>query len=523
MYSVSLLFSCYRGYLLSRMTSIANIKSGYPEEVGGETDIRAYESDMSMFNLVPNYELNLYSRQYGRSSTTVSSFSDLTGNEKEDGNKLHVSTDMSATGQFQMPLDFGLDSSTEMSNNMLTNVDMLENMITPTVDTTYYDLGASDPVYKSPAVGTFDLGKSNEFSSLEVLSNLVPISENSEISSNELGRPSNRKQDNFTETGHRRRHSSISSYYDGGSYFGSMSSGNSMYSPPSSKRSSVASVSPINKPRNSKSMASIEFGLDLVNINGLSDSHTINPKALSEEQLDNANKSMLNSRHSIGTILFDEFAKPNAVSSFGLEEKIDFRMQGETMNAIAQWYCLEGDGSGREEPEFEEPIVYSVEQFVDTDETEAKQQVMIEKLPFPPSNILADSSSDLSSDNEKKKVSKRRKRTKSDSHILYHSAPSASIGARSTNLKAQNMKAPVPPPPASKIDITNLSLISSPSNDSAKPFQCSKCEKSFRRQEHLKRHFRSVHSNERPFECSFCEKKFSRSDNLAQHVRTHKR
>ncbi|KMU84187.1 hypothetical protein CIHG_01973 [Coccidioides immitis H538.4] len=39
--------------------------------------------------------------------------------------------------------------------------------------------------------------------------------------------------------------------------------------------------------------------------------------------------------------------------------------------------------------------------------------------------------------------------------------------------------------------------------------------------EHLKRHYRSLHTEEKPFECTECGKKFSRSDNLAQHARTH--
>ncbi|CCF58804.1 hypothetical protein KAFR_0F02070 [Kazachstania africana CBS 2517] len=59
--------------------------------------------------------------------------------------------------------------------------------------------------------------------------------------------------------------------------------------------------------------------------------------------------------------------------------------------------------------------------------------------------------------------------------------------------------------------------------DLDKQFKCSECEKGFKRSEHLKRHFRSVHSNERPFPCMLCEKKFSRSDNLSQHLKTHKK
>jgi len=57
--------------------------------------------------------------------------------------------------------------------------------------------------------------------------------------------------------------------------------------------------------------------------------------------------------------------------------------------------------------------------------------------------------------------------------------------------------------------------------DPSKTFVCEICNRRFRRQEHLKRHYRSLHTQEKPFECSDCGKRFSRSDNLAQHARTH--
>lgn len=58
-------------------------------------------------------------------------------------------------------------------------------------------------------------------------------------------------------------------------------------------------------------------------------------------------------------------------------------------------------------------------------------------------------------------------------------------------------------------------------DDPSKTFVCDLCHRRFRRQEHLKRHYRSLHTQEKPFECNECGKKFSRSDNLAQHARTH--
>lgn len=57
--------------------------------------------------------------------------------------------------------------------------------------------------------------------------------------------------------------------------------------------------------------------------------------------------------------------------------------------------------------------------------------------------------------------------------------------------------------------------------DPSKIFSCSLCPRKFKRQEHLKRHFRSLHTGEKPFGCNICGKKFSRSDNLGQHIKTH--
>ncbi|EMD42352.1 hypothetical protein CERSUDRAFT_79927 [Gelatoporia subvermispora B] len=50
------------------------------------------------------------------------------------------------------------------------------------------------------------------------------------------------------------------------------------------------------------------------------------------------------------------------------------------------------------------------------------------------------------------------------------------------------------------------------------------CGKCFARGEHLKRHVRSIHTNEKPHKCPFlgCGKEFSRHDNLGQHMRVHK-
>jgi DNA-directed RNA polymerase subunit RPC12/RpoP len=56
-------------------------------------------------------------------------------------------------------------------------------------------------------------------------------------------------------------------------------------------------------------------------------------------------------------------------------------------------------------------------------------------------------------------------------------------------------------------------------HDLPKGFVCTQCSRRFHRQEHLKRHYRSLHTRDRPFRCNSCGNRFSRSDNLAQHRR----
>jgi len=58
--------------------------------------------------------------------------------------------------------------------------------------------------------------------------------------------------------------------------------------------------------------------------------------------------------------------------------------------------------------------------------------------------------------------------------------------------------------------------------DQSKIYVCGYCSRRFKRQEHLKRHFRSLHTTEKPYECPICLKKFSRTDNLNQHLKVHR-
>ncbi|RKF53803.1 C2H2 finger domain transcription factor sebA [Erysiphe neolycopersici] len=69
--------------------------------------------------------------------------------------------------------------------------------------------------------------------------------------------------------------------------------------------------------------------------------------------------------------------------------------------------------------------------------------------------------------------------------------------------------------------VTRRGRKQSETEDLTKTFVCESCNRRFKRQEHLKRHYRSVHTQEKPFKCHVCGKDFSRSDNLSQHARTH--
>ena len=56
-------------------------------------------------------------------------------------------------------------------------------------------------------------------------------------------------------------------------------------------------------------------------------------------------------------------------------------------------------------------------------------------------------------------------------------------------------------------------------DDPDKPFICTYCKARFKRLEHFRRHYHSIHTNNKPHACSVCGNTFSRKDNLVQHQR----
>ncbi|KAI1007960.1 hypothetical protein K3495_g275 [Podosphaera aphanis] len=107
---------------------------------------------------------------------------------------------------------------------------------------------------------------------------------------------------------------------------------------------------------------------------------------------------------------------------------------------------------------------------------------------------------------------------KSNNTTRGHNAQTGSFQSQNMSPDQQDAEdedniAPAPP--------TRRGRKESLTNDPSKTFGCAGCTRKFRRQEHMKRHFRSLHTKDRPFSCPECGKKFSRSDNLTQHSRTH--
>lgn len=108
----------------------------------------------------------------------------------------------------------------------------------------------------------------------------------------------------------------------------------------------------------------------------------------------------------------------------------------------------------------------------------------------------------------------------SDSHSGSGQSTSEKTASAASDSNASSSESEAPPV-AMPAPTSRRGRKQSLTEDPSKTFVCDLCNRRFRRQEHLKRHYRSLHTQEKPFECNECGKKFSRSDNLAQHSRTH--
>ena len=190
---------------------------------------------------------------------------------------------------------------------------------------------------------------------------------------------------------------------------------------------------------------------------------------------------------------------------------------------------------------FEDEDFLSEDSFEEFDENDRFASV---GLPSPPeSRRTSDDASSKMKTKKRTQARKPSKKTRSDGDLSdMDSNASSQIHSHADNPKSQQSSAPQQnssapqshsssndnaiasgsdAAPANPQPVARRGRKQSLTEDPSKTFVCTLCSRRFRRQEHLKRHYRSLHTHEKPFECNECGKKFSRSDNLAQHARTH--
>ncbi|PGH04632.1 hypothetical protein AJ79_07029 [Helicocarpus griseus UAMH5409] len=168
----------------------------------------------------------------------------------------------------------------------------------------------------------------------------------------------------------------------------------------------------------------------------------------------------------------------------------------------------------------------------DPDSTLATGEMRTKKRPTPRKSIKRPSSSDSDSDtlgsiikaaqaNVNSRGSNSHTHADSVSSTQQPPEPSAAPTKESSESNPQTSSSSDATIPAPVLPVNRRGRKQSLTDDPSKTFVCTLCSRRFRRQEHLKRHYRSLHTQDKPFECHECGKKFSRSDNLAQHARTH--
>lgn len=150
------------------------------------------------------------------------------------------------------------------------------------------------------------------------------------------------------------------------------------------------------------------------------------------------------------------------------------------------------------------------EDFVSDESFTDFEEDLVHGLPLAPAEI--DSTAAMAAPAPKKRSSKKVRAESSDAEDFNGSASNADNAVTSSSDEAS---------PAPVATTSRRGRKQSLTEDLSKTFVCTLCSRRFRRQEHLKRHYRSLHTHDKPFECTDCGKKFSRSDNLSQHQRTH--
>ncbi|KAK9583028.1 hypothetical protein V6Z92_007194 [Aspergillus fumigatus] len=153
---------------------------------------------------------------------------------------------------------------------------------------------------------------------------------------------------------------------------------------------------------------------------------------------------------------------------------------------------------------------------VEGDATQSTEEMSSKKRVTSRRSLKKASTSESSSDSLAKKTQASATSRSGHSDTTSTVQQSTASSRQNSTANTSNSESPAAP-----VSVNRRGRKQSLTDDPSKTFVCSLCSRRFRRQEHLKRHYRSLHTQDKPFECHECGKKFSRSDNLAQHARTH--
>ncbi|KAG0650749.1 Stress response element-binding A [Hyphodiscus hymeniophilus] len=245
------------------------------------------------------------------------------------------------------------------------------------------------------------------------------------------------------------------------------------------------------------------------------------------------------SSHNQGLPTFEQFSDLESEDEF-VNGLVDFPSDN------IQFFGAKRQRTGSDLISIEHETFISEDDFEDFEEFDDSEQFAVACLPSPPA-----SGSETEVKKEKRtKKSKKAARCEEDSSDFdnlvrsrkYTVPMDASSGAPPQEASADGQQGSAAPSQSGSSESNTANMMDTPSEgggnqqsvpvnrrgrkqslteDPSKTFVCEVCNRRFRRQEHLKRHVRSLHTHDKPFECNECGKKFSRSDNLSQHARTH--
>jgi hypothetical protein len=252
--------------------------------------------------------------------------------------------------------------------------------------------------------------------------------------------------------------------------------------------------------------------------------------------------------------IFDFNAPSHCHSLPAFEQFSDLDSEDEFVNGLVnfpttehvQFFGAKRQRTGSDLISVENETFISEDDFEDFEEFDDSEQFAVACLPSPPA-----SGSEAEVKKEKRtKKSKKAARCEEDSSEFdnlvrsrkYTVPMNAASGAPPQEASTDGQQNSAAPSQSGSPESNTANMMGTPSEaggnsqsapvnrrgrkqslteDPSKTFVCDVCNRRFRRQEHLKRHVRSLHTHDKPFECNECGKKFSRSDNLSQHARTH--